>query len=105
MLMDAWRYFRMMPSQFNELTPREYTLLNRAENEAMYDSMERESRIAIMHGRANNPNDKKGISATDLFQRPKDPEAIKREEEEKQAALEWRNNLINSLDMSALIDE
>ena len=80
-------------------------MLTRAENEAMYDSLERESRIAIMHGRANNPSDKKAISSTDLFQRPKDPEDIKREEEEKQAAIEWRNNLINSLDMSAIIDE
>lgn len=80
-------------------------MLTRAENEAMYDSLERESRIAIMHGRANNPSDKKAISSTDLFQRPKDPEEIKREEEEKQAAVDWRNNLINSLDMSAIIDE
>lgn len=80
-------------------------MLTRAENEAMYDSLERESRIAIMHGRANNPSDKKAISSTDLFQRPKDPEEIKREEEEKQAAIDWRNNLINSLDMSAIIDE
>lgn len=80
-------------------------MLTRAENEAMYDSLERESRIAIMHGRANNPSDKKAISSADLFQRPKDPEEIKHEEEEKQAAIEWRNNLINSLDMSAIIDE
>lgn len=51
-------------------TPREFAIEMKAETERIYDEMEREAIIAIMHANANNS--KKRIRPSDLFKRPND---------------------------------
>lgn len=49
------------------LTPREYSLMMRGEQEHQFDEYERAAQIAIMHERAHRM---KSPKASDLFKRP-----------------------------------
>src|SRR5699024_6471037 len=67
---DARRYLGISSRELLSYTPREFAIEMKAETERIYDEMEREAIIAIMHANANNS--KKRIRPSDLFKRPND---------------------------------
>lgn len=92
----------MLPQQLETLTPREYTLIMRAEVEADYDKLELESQIAIMYARANNPPPNKSISSRDLYKRPNDVTVEKSDIEVKIEQKAHTEAFINNLDLSVI---
>lgn len=64
---DAWHYLNMSPAEFYRTTPRELTILFRAQQQRRYDEYERMSHEAMMYRSAQNA---KSIKATDMFKRP-----------------------------------
>src|SRR5699024_12548075 len=69
---DARRYLGISSRELLSYTPREFAIEMKAETERIYDEMEREAIIAIMHANANNS--KKRIRPSDLFKRPRSEE-------------------------------
>ena len=71
------------------MTPREFTLLLKAQQERQYDEYEREAHIAIMHEAAHRATRPK---ASDLFKRPADgvtEENLRKQAEKSKHAEEW----------------
>lgn len=87
MLADGWRYLGLKPSDVYALTPREFNVLLKAQQERQYDGLEREAYVTIMRESAHRA---KRPKASDLFRRPKPGEerklAHKAEQAEEAAA-------------------
>lgn len=80
----------MKPAEVYSLTPRELTILMRAETERRYDSYERMSTGALMNRQAYHA---KSLKPSDLFKRPTDTELAKKKTEalleQTRHASEW----------------
>lgn len=69
----------MKPAEVYSLTPRELTILMRAEQERRYDDYERMTTGALMNRQAYHA---KSLKPSDLFKRPLDTELAKKKAEE-----------------------
>lgn len=90
MIFDAWRYLRLDAQKVLSLTPRELTIMMRAEVERRYDEYEKFAHFAIMREKAHR---EKRPKASDLFKRPPDEEVAKNKTEDllskKEKTMEW----------------
>lgn len=89
-IFDGWRYLGLKASEVLSMTPREFSILMRAQVERQYDELERLAIVAIMHEAAHRS---KRPKASDLFKRPVDEEEAKSKVEElkekAEHATEW----------------
>lgn len=79
MVADGWRFLSLKPSEVEALTPREFHILMRAQQERQFDDYEREAFVAIMH---ENAARSKRLKMSDLFKRPVDATLAKKKTQE-----------------------
>ncbi|MBO0602697.1 hypothetical protein I2483_13600 [Sporosarcina sp. E16_3] len=87
---DGWRYLALKPQEVESLTPREFTILMRAQQERQFDEYERMAFASIMQESATRA---KRPKASDLFKRPVDVDAAEKKVEDllkkSRNASEW----------------
>ena len=87
---EGWRYLKLKPDEVESLTPRELTILMRAEQESRLDGYERMASHSMMIRQAYHA---KKLKYSDLFKRPTDvSKAQKKAEdllEQNRRASEW----------------
>lgn len=64
---EGWRYLKLKPAEVLSLTPREFTILMRAETESRHDDYERMTTEAMFVRQAYHA---KKLKPSDLFKRP-----------------------------------
>lgn len=84
------------------LTPRELTIMMRAEVERRYDEYEKFAHFAIMREQAHR---EKRPKASDLFKRPIDDEVAKSKTETMREQMEWAKDYLAQFEQFRGINE
>ena len=83
---DGWRYLGLDSERVLRMTPREFSILMRAQIERKYDEHEQMAGLAMMFRYANHA---KKAKQSDLFKRPDGEEKARKTSEEIKAESEY----------------
>lgn len=87
---EGWRFLSLTPDKIESLTPREFTILMRAQNEKNSDDLEAKAYLALMIESAHRT---KRPKLSDLYKRPTDADKAKKKAEDllkqNRHASEW----------------
>lgn len=92
--MDGWRYLSLKPAEIYAITPREFTLLMRSENERRQDDYEMQATLAMWHRAAYHAPK---LKVADLYKRDSSKQSAKKSTEELKADFAEKQSKLDRL--------